>query len=96
MWLVTTLIAAIITTMLWYMLPKNYRLEIPSIMFWGATLMILTDHILGYSGGSFLETETEGLVNNSFLLGGLMVIPILLCWCGMVLVAKYRPVTKTR
>jgi hypothetical protein len=49
-------------------------------MLWGGTLMILTDHIMGYEGGTFLETETSGLVPSATVLGLLMLVPVLLLW----------------
>ena len=60
MWLVTTLIAAIAVTAIWYVKPKIYKLDILSLMLWGTSIMILVDHILGYEGGEFIELETEG------------------------------------
>ena len=80
MWLVTTLIAAIGVTALWYVKPKIYKLDLLSLMLWGTSIMILVDHILGYEGGAFLELETEGLITNGTLLGIVMLIPILIFW----------------
>lgn len=87
MWLITTLTAAIITTALWYKLPR-YRLEIPALMFWGSSGMILVDHILGYEGGDFLEMTTDGLVSNSILLGIYMIIPVIITWLIILLIKK--------
>ncbi|HDM67254.1 MAG TPA: hypothetical protein ENG62_02575 [Thermoplasmatales archaeon] len=80
MWLVTTFIAAFIVTTLWYLLPKRYNLEFLSFMLWGATLMILVDHILGYEGGEFLEIETDGLISSGALLGIVMLLPVIIIW----------------
>lgn len=49
-------------------------------MLWGATVMILIDHLLGYKGGKFLELETDGLIKNGVLLGVLMFIPVFIIW----------------
>lgn len=49
-------------------------------MLWGATTMILVDHLLGYGGGKFLEFETDGLIKNGTLLGVLMLIPVFIIW----------------
>jgi hypothetical protein len=87
MWLITTLIAAIITSILWYKYPK-YRLEVPAIMFWGCTMMVLVDHILGYEGGPFLELETDGLVTNGIVLGLLMMIPVIAVWVITLVIKK--------
>ena len=80
MWLITTLIAAIVVTAAWYIAPKKYKLNFLSLMLWGSSLMILVDHIIGYEGGAFLELETEGLITNGTLLGIAMLIPILIFW----------------
>jgi ABC-type transport system involved in multi-copper enzyme maturation permease subunit len=88
MWLITTLIAAISATILWYLLPKIYKLDLLSLMLWGASFMILVDHVLGYEGGSFIETETEGLINNSILLGIVMIIPVFIIWITVLIIKK--------
>jgi hypothetical protein len=88
MWLITTLIAAIIVTALWYVKPKIYKLEILGLMLWGTTIMILVDHILGYEGGAFLEVTTDGLITNGIVLGIVMLIPILILWEIIVITSK--------
>jgi hypothetical protein len=88
MWFITTLLAAIGTTILWYVAPKRYKLDLLSLMLWGASLMILVDHILGYDGGSFVEMETDGLINNSILLGIVMLIPVFLIWIAIIIIKK--------
>ena len=88
MWLITTIIVAICTTILWKVLPKNYKLDLLSLMLWGASLMILVDHIIGYEGGSFIQMETEGLINNSILLGILMLIPVFVIWILIFIIKK--------
>lgn len=88
MWLITTLIAAIIVTLVWWLAPKIYKLDLLSLMLWGATFMILVDHILGYEGGSFVEFETEGFINNSILLGVAMIIPVFLIWILVLIIKK--------
>jgi hypothetical protein len=96
MWLITTLIAAIIVTLLWYKAPKKYRLEIPSLMLWGATFMILVDHLIGYESGTFFEMETDGLVTNSIYLGILMILPVILFWGVVLLVKKPKAIIEKR
>ena len=88
MWLITTLIAAIGATILWYVAPRIYKLDLLSLMFWGASFMILVDHILSYNGGSFVEMETEGLINNSILLGIVMLIPVFIIWITVLIIKK--------
>jgi len=88
MWLVTTLIAAIAVTAIWYVKPKIYKLDILSLMLWGTSIMILVDHIIGYEGGAFLELETEGLITNATILGIVMLIPILVLWEIILITSK--------
>ena len=81
MWLITTLITAMIVTLIWRFWPKaNLKLEYLAMMLWGLTLMIFVDHILGYEGGAFLEMETDGLVSSGIVLGILMLIPVIAIW----------------
>ena len=88
MWLVTTLIAAVIVTALWYVKPKIYKLDVLSLMLWGTSIMILVDHILGYEGGEFLDMTTEGLITNGVVLGIVMLIPILILWEILLITSK--------
>jgi hypothetical protein len=96
MWLITTLIAAIGVTALWFVAPKKYKLGFLSMMLWGASIMILIDHILGYEGGEFLELETEGLITNGVVLGIAMLIPIFIIWEIALLVPKLKGNLKWR
>lgn len=88
MWLITTLIAAIAVTAIWYIKPKIYKLDILSLMLWGTSIMILVDHILGYEGGEFIELQTDGLIANGTLLGIVMLIPILVFWEILLITSK--------
>ena len=88
MWLVTTLIAAIAVTAIWYVKPKIYKLDVLSLMLWGTSIMILVDHILGYAGGEFIELETEGMITNGTLLGIVMLIPIFALWEILLITSK--------
>jgi hypothetical protein len=88
MWLITTLIAAIGATILWYVAPRIFKLDLLSLMLWGASFMILVDHILGYEGGSFVEMETDGLIPNSILLGIVMLIPVIMIWITVLIIKK--------
>ena len=88
MWLITTLIAAIVVTAIWYVKPKIYKLDILSLMLWGTSIMILVDHIVGYQGGEFIELETDGLITSGILLGIVMLIPILILWEILLIIAR--------
>lgn len=88
MWLITTLISAICVTLIWYIAPRIYKLDLLSLMLWGASFMILVDHMLGYEGGPFFEMETEGFINNSILLGIVMIIPVFIIWILVLIIKK--------
>jgi hypothetical protein len=88
MWLIITLIAAVGATILWYVAPEIYKLDVLSLLLWGASCMILVDHILGYKNGSFFEMETEGLLNNSIILGIVMLIPVFIIWITIIIIKK--------
>lgn len=82
MWLVTTALLAAISTLFAAILRGRYELGTLSLMFWGATLMIFIDHLIGWwrEGGPFLEVETEGWVSSGAMLGLLMAVPVIVCW----------------
>jgi len=85
---VTTVIAAIAVTAIWYIKPKVYKLDLLSLMLWGTSIMILVDHVLGYEGGEFLEVQTDGLITNGTLLGIVMIIPILIIWEIILIISR--------
>ncbi len=91
MWLLLTALAAIVATALWYRsAPEDiYRLGFLSLMYWGATIMWLVDHVMAYAqdGGEFFEVNADatGL--------GLSVVVIgLLLWLTTLLISDPRGV----
>jgi hypothetical protein len=80
MWLVISSIAAIAATAAWIRAPKKYALGSLSLMLWGLSLMVLVDHVLGYSGGPFIEMETDGLIASGTVLGIAMLVPVFVAW----------------
>ena len=90
MWLITTFIAALVVTLLWFLLKKKYKLGFLSLMLWGATIMILVDHLLGYEGGKFLEIETDGMIKSGALLGIAMLIPVFFIWFIALFISKLQ------
>ena len=85
MFLIITAIAAIITTIIWYAKSPNdkYRLGTLCLMFWGATLMWIPDHIIAYltEGGAFFEINLDAT-----LLGISVVIIGLIAWIILLLI----------
>ncbi len=89
MWLITSLVAAIVVTLLWkFWSQASLKLDILALMLWGLTVMILVDHIMGYEGGAFLEAETDGLISSGALLGVLMLVPVIIIWVIYLFLAK--------
>ena len=87
MWLVVTTFAAILATAFWYFLEntkKRYRLDVLTLMLWGASIMIFVDHCIGYitEGGEFLEISVD-----STILGIVMVMFALIIWGIFLLVS---------
>jgi len=90
MWLLTTFIAALIASYLWFNYRNRYSFDKLSLMLWGATIMILVDHVLGYNGGAFLESKTGGLITNGTMLGIVMLIPVLFIWLVFLYSSKHK------
>ena len=90
MWLVTTSIAAAGATLGKFVLPKKFKLGFLVLMLWGAAVMILVDHVLGYGGGAFLEKTTDGMITNSTVLGVAMLIPVLIIWGVSLLISNLK------
>ena len=90
MWLVTTSIAAAGATLGKFVIPKDYKLGFLALMLWGAAVMILVDHILGYKGGAFLEKTTDGMIANSAVLGIVMSVPVFVTWGISLLISNSK------
>ena len=90
MWLITTLVTTIGATAVWFIAPKKYKLSFLCLMLWGASVMILIDHILGYEGGEFIEMTTDGMITNGTVLGIAMLIPIFVVWEMYVIISLRR------
>lgn len=93
MWLILTALAAIITTVIWYVKgPEDkYKLGLLSLAFWGATIMWLVDHVMAYldEGGAFFETNLDAT-----MLGISVIIVALLVWLIVLLVSDPKRVLK--
>jgi hypothetical protein len=93
MWLIITALAAIITTVIWYIKsPEDkYKLGLLSLFFWGATIMWLVDHVMAYlsEGGPFFEINQDAT-----LLGISVIAGALLVWLIVLLVSDPKKVLK--
>lgn len=85
--------AAIITTAIWYSKAENdkYMLKFLCLIFWGATIMVFIDRVIGFlmEGGEFLELTADAVV-----LGFVMVIAALMLWEIVLLLKDPRGVLR--
>lgn len=97
MWLLTTLIAAVVVTTVSFAIPKKYDLNLLAMMMWGLGLMLLVDHVMGYRGsGPFLEAETTGMIESGVALGVAMLIPVFTIWTISVTISKRNDIAEYR
>jgi len=79
LWLVILALAATITTAIWYSKAENdvHLFRLLTIIFWGATIMVFVDHVMGYlmEGGEFFEMTLDATV-----LGIVLLITALIVW----------------
>ena len=91
MFFIITALAAIVTTIIWYVnAPEDkYKLSKLCFIFWGASLMWLVDHVMAYltEGGEFFEITLDAT-----LLGIMVVLFGLLMWMIMLLVSDPKRV----
>ena len=89
MWLITTSLAAVITTAVWCIKDPEgkFKLGFLSFLFWGATLMIFVDHLMGYiiERGEFLEINPDAA-----LLGLVLITVALVIWAIALLLKRLR------
>jgi hypothetical protein len=91
--LIMTLLAAIITTAIWYIkAPEDkYKLGLLSSLFWGASIMWLIDHIIAFltEGGEFFEINQDAT-----LLGISTILIALLIWQAVLLISDPKGVLR--
>lgn len=93
MWLLATALAALVTSSLWYVgAPHDkYKLSFLSLIYWGATLMWLVDHVIAYAqeGGPFfaIDAAATGLGLSVLILG-------LFIWLVRLLIVDPKGVLK--
>jgi hypothetical protein len=88
LWLLVSLAAAIVSTLSYFAMDKRHRLGTLSAMFWGLTLMVLIDHVIGYDGGAFFQMDTPGMVGDGVVLGLLMLLPVVAIWASLLAIDR--------
>ncbi|MEM3956424.1 MAG: hypothetical protein QW424_06745 [Candidatus Bathyarchaeia archaeon] len=95
MWLIILALAAAIITPIWYSRAEDdkYMLRVLCLILWGATIMVLVDHIMGFfmEGGDFLELTPEAVA-----LGFAMLATALIIWEITLLIKDPRGVIRKR
>jgi hypothetical protein len=93
MFLIMTALAAVIVTIIWYVKSPNdkYKLGLLSLMFWGATIMWLVDHIMAFAaeGGEFFEINTDAT-----MLGVAVIVLALIAWAVVLVISDPKGVLK--
>lgn len=100
MWLITSAIAAVISTALWYFKDDGrYKLHILSLIFWGATIMIFVDHAMGYYNDVILTGSEEGpfveVSWQAFMLGIFLICIAIGIWEAYLIYKNPKKLRKT-
>ncbi len=90
MWLIITFLAAVTASIAFFKVKnKKLKLDFLALMLWGAFIMVLVDRIIAFFNGEpLIEFSTNGLIENSVLLGIAMILPVILVWIAVVLIKK--------
>ena len=99
MTLLITIIAAVISTVVWYSSEKARELKTGVLlyMFWGASLMWLVDAVAEYieAGADYFTPAAQDMLNDAFL--GLSVIALaLVVWLVRLLITDPKGVVRDR
>ena len=97
MTLLTTVFAALISSIIWYKKEeaRNLKVGTLSLMYWGASLMWLIDAIFEYVelGAEYFTPEPVDMLNDFFL--GLSVVALgLIIWLIILLIKDPKGVIK--
>jgi len=98
MTLLTTVFAAIISTIVWYKKAPDNRMKLGmlSLMYWGASLMWLVDAVAEYIelGAAYFTPPAAELLNGFYL--GLSVVALgLIAWLAVLIVKDPKGVVKS-
>ncbi|MBN1540204.1 MAG: hypothetical protein JW939_08685 [Candidatus Thermoplasmatota archaeon] len=91
MWLIVLIVAAALSTLIWYNSIKartDYRFGVLNLVLWGTSIMVLVDHVIGYisGGGAFMEVTMD-----SFLMSMVLLVTALLVWLAVLFFSRSRP-----
>lgn len=98
MTLLIALLAAVISTVVWYVSPKARALKISTLcyMFWGASMMWFVDAMVEFSElrAEYFEPAAADVLNDTFL-GLSVVVLALVIWTVVLLIKDPKGVVKT-
>ncbi len=97
MTLLISVVAAVISTVVWYASPKARELQVSALcyMFWGASLMWFVDAMVEFAElrAEYFAPEAADVLNDTFL--GLAVVALaLVIWVVILLVKDPKGVLK--
>lgn len=94
MTLLITVLAAVISTVVWYMnSDKGFKLDKLCLMYWGASLMWMCDAIFEFKelGSEYFTPALEDMINDTFL--GLSAVVLgLVIWLVILLISDPKKV----
>jgi hypothetical protein len=80
-WLITTTLASAVATLIWYIKSPDdkYKLGLLSLFYWGLTIMVFIDHLVGaiLEKGKFLEIE---ITSQGWSVGIAMIVTVFAMW----------------
>lgn len=99
MTLLITIIAAIVSTVIWYVCEKRdtYKLGVLSFIYWGSSLMWFVDFVAEYIElrADYFVQEFDDILNDSIL--GVTVVTIgLIAWLAVLLIKDPKGVFKKK
>lgn len=99
MTLLITLIAAVVSTVIWYTSEKARQLKISALcyMFWGAGIMWFVDAVVEYIElrAEYFTPAVEDMINDAFL-GGAVIVLALVIWTVIILIKDPLGTIKNR
>ena len=98
MTLLTTIFAAIVSTIIWYKSAPNDEMKVGTLcwMYWGASLMWMIDAVFEYAemGAEYFTPAPLDMLNDLYL--GLSVVALgLIIWLVILLIKDPKGVIKT-
>lgn len=98
MTLLVTVLAAVISTVVWYSTAPDNRLKLGTLclMYWGAALMWLVDSLTEYFAlkAQYFMPSGKSMLNDLFL--GLSVVTLgLVVWLGLLLIKDPNGIIKS-